>query len=125
MSEFNFYQSPEYAQGIGFQEMGLYSQAFDAFFMVEKVGLDRTFRKCCEMARSDQLEERQIECLFIELDEEVWRKNGPAVFNYGLVLEFLEEFEKANQLFLLADALGVPEAKEAALRMLVKMKSSQ
>ena len=122
MSEFNIYQSPEYAQGIGFQEMGLYSQAFDAFFTVERAGLDRTFRKCCEMARSDQLDERQIERLFIELDEEVWKKNGPAVFNYGLVLEHFEECERANQLFLLADALSVPEARDAAMRILSKIK---
>jgi hypothetical protein len=39
-----------------------------------------------------------------------------------LVLEHLEEFEKANQLFILADALNIPEAKEAAMRMLVKTK---
>ena len=122
MTELNLYQSPEYAQGIGFQEMGLFPQAFDAFFTVEKAALDRTFRKCCEMAWSDQLEERQIEHLFLELDEEVWKKNGPAVFNYGLVLEHLEEFEKANQLFILADALNIPQAKEAAMRMLVKLK---
>ena len=74
------------------------------------------------MARRDQLEERQIELLFLELDEEVWKKNGPAVFNYGLLLEHLEQFERANQLFILADALNVPEAKEAAMRMLVKIK---
>jgi hypothetical protein len=72
--EFNVYQSPEYAQGIGFQEMGLYPQAFDAFFTFEKAGPERSFRKCCEMAWSDQLEERQIELLFFELDEEVWKK---------------------------------------------------
>ena len=42
------------------------------------------------MAWSNQLQERQIDRLFYELDTEVKRKNGIAIYNYGLVMEYMK-----------------------------------
>jgi hypothetical protein len=113
------YNNHEYAEGIRFQNMGLYPQAFDAFFAVESAGLERSFRKCCEMAWSDQLLERQIERLLWELDQEVKRKNGLAIFNYGLVMEHFKDLTKAKYFFTIAYELKVPQAHDALMRLIM------
>jgi hypothetical protein len=109
----------DFAEGLRFQRLGLYPQAFDEFITIEAAGHERTFRKCCEMAWSNQLQERQIDRLFYELDTEVKRKNGVAIFNYGLVTEYLKNIPKATELFKLADELKVPEARTALMRILL------
>ena len=116
MTEFN---NADFAEGLRFQNLGLYPQAFDYFFTIESAGYERSFRKCCEMAWSNQLQERQIDRLFYELDIEVKRKNGIAIYNYGLVMEYLKNIPKATELLNLADQLKVPEAREALMRILL------
>ena len=116
MSELN---NADFAEGLRFQNLGLYPQAFDAFITIESAGYERTFRKCCEMAWSNQLQERQIDRLFYELDTEVKRKNGVAIYNYGLVMEYLKNIPKATELLNLADQLKVPEARTALMRILL------
>ena len=117
MSNFN---NPDFAEGLRCQNLGLYPQAFDFFITIESAGYERTFRKCCEMAWSNQLQERQIDRLFYELDTEVKRKNGIAIFNYGLVMEYMKNMPKATELLKLADELKVPEARTALMRILLK-----
>ena len=119
MSELN---NADFAEGLRFQNLGLYPQAFDAFITIESAGYERTFRKCCEMAWSNQLQERQIDRLFYELDTEVKRKNGVAIYNYGLVMEYLKNIPKATELLNLADQLKVPEARTALMRILLAPK---
>jgi len=119
MSELN---NADFAEGLRFQNLGLYPQAFDSFIMIESAGLERTFRKCCEMAWSNQLQERQIDRLFYELDTEVKRKNGVAIYNYALVMEFKKNMPNATELFTLADQLKVPEARTALMRILLAPK---
>jgi len=114
--------NPDFAEALRFQHMGLYPQAFDLFFTIESAGLERSFRKCCEMAWSNQLQERQIDRLFYELDQEVKRKNGVAIFNYGLVMQFKKNIPRATELFTLADQLRVPEARDALMRILLLSK---
>ena len=116
MSDFN---NPDFAEGLRCQNLGLYPQAFDLFFTIESAGLERTFRKCGEMAWSNQLQERQIDRLFYELDTEVKRKNGLAIFNYGLVMKHLKNIPKATELLTLADQLGVPDARNALMWLLM------
>ena len=116
MTEFN---NADIAEGLRFQNLGLYPQAFDYFFTIESAGYERSFRKCCEMAWSNQLQERQIDRLFYELDMEVKRKNGIAIYNYGLVMEFKRNIAKATELLNLADQLKVPEARDALMRLLL------
>ena len=105
-----------------YQNLGLYPQAFDLFFTIESAGYERTFHKCCEMAWSDQLQERQIDRLFYELDSEVKRKNGVAIYNYALVMEFKKNMPKATELLTLADQLKVPQARTALMRILLSPK---
>jgi len=119
MSDFN---NPDFAEGLRCQNLGLYPQAFDLFFTIESAGLERTFRKCCEMAWSNQLQERQIDRLFYELDMEVKRKNGLAIFNYALVMQFKKNIPKATELLTLADELRVPDARNALMRILMSPK---
>jgi len=114
--------NPDFAEALRFQHMGLYPQAFDLFFTIESAGLERTFRKCCEMAWSNQLQERQIDRLFYELDQEIKRKNGVAIYNYGLVMEFKRNIPKAIELLTLADQLKVPEARDPLMRLLLLAK---
>jgi hypothetical protein len=71
------------------------------------------------MAWSNQLQERQLDRLFYELDLEVKRKNGVAIYNYGLVMEFKRNIAKATELLNLADQLKVPEARDALMRLLL------
>ena len=109
----------DFAEGLRFQNLGLYPQAFDAFITIESAGHERSFRKCCEMAWSNQLQERQIDRLFYELETEVKRKNGVAIYNYGLVMEYKKNIPKATELLTLADKLKVPEARTALMRILL------
>jgi hypothetical protein len=109
----------DFAEGLRFQNLGLYPQAFDEFITIEAAGHERSFRKCCEMAWSNQLQERQIDRLFYELETEVKRKNGVAIYNYGLVMEYLKNIPKATELLTLADKLKVPEARTALMRILL------
>ena len=95
MSDFN---NPDFAEGLRCQNLGLYPQAFDYFFTMESAGLERTFRKCCEMAWSDQLQERQMERLLYELDFEVKQKNKVTIYNYGLVAHNRSTFNKQQML---------------------------
>jgi hypothetical protein len=102
--------------------LGLYPQAFDYFFMIESAGYERSFRKCCEMAWSDQLQERQIDRLQYELDTEVRHNNSIAIYNYGLVMKHFKNTPKATELFTLADKLGVAEARNALMWILIPPK---
>jgi hypothetical protein len=119
MSDLSYFNNPDFAEGLRCQNLGLYPQAFDLFFTIESAGYERTFRKCCEMAWSNQLQERQLDRLFYELDLEVKRKNGVAIYNYGLVMEFKRNIAKATELLNLADQLKVPEARDALMRILL------
>ena len=122
MSSLSDFNNPDFAEGLRCQNLGLYPQAFDYFFTIESAGYERTFRKCCEMAWSDQLQERQIDRLQFELDLEVKRKNGQAIYNYGLVMRHLNNIPKATELLTLADELRVPEARNALMRLLMPPK---
>ena len=122
MSDMSSFNNPDFAEGLRCQGLGLYPQAFDYFITIESAGLERTFRKCCEMAWSNQLQERQMDRLIYELDMEVKRKNGIAVYNYGLVMEFKRNIPKATELFKLADELKVPDARTALMRILLAPK---
>ena len=119
MSDFN---NPDFAEGLRCQNLGLYPQAFDYFFTMESAGLERTFRKCCEMAWSDQLQERQMERLLYELDFEVKQKNKVAIYNYGLVMKHLKNIPNATEILTLADQLGVPDARNALMWLLMPPK---
>jgi hypothetical protein len=119
MTDFN---NPDFAEGLRCQNLGLYPQAFDYFFTMESAGIERSFRKCCEMAWSDQLQERQIDRLHYELDIEVKRNNGTAIYNYGLVMKHFKNIPKATELFTLADKLGVAEARNALMWILIPPK---
>lgn len=110
----------DFSEGLRFQKLGLFPQAFDQFIQTESSGSTRTFRKCCEMAWSNQLQERELDRLFYELDQEVKRKNGVAIYNYGLVMLNLRSEQKATQLLKLADELGVSEARTALMQILFK-----
>ena len=116
----NSLHNDDFSQALRFQNIGLYPQAFDLFFSIESAGLERTIRKCCEMAWSNQLQDRQTELLFWELDQEVKRKNGPAIYNYGLVMEFHKNISQATELLTLAEQLKVPEARNALMRLLMR-----
>ena len=119
MSDLSYFNNPDFAEGLRCQKLGLYPQAFDYFFTIESAGLERSFRKCCEMAWSDQLQERQIDRLQYELDMEVKRKNGLAIYNYGLVTLHFQNIPKATELLNLADQLKVPEARDTLMRLLL------
>ena len=119
MSDMSSFNNPDFAEGLRCQSLGLYPQAFDYFITIESAGYERTFRKCCEMAWSNHLQERQMDRLVYELDMEVKRKNGIAIYNYGLVMEFKRNIPKATELFKLADELKVPDERTALMRILI------
>jgi len=72
------------------------------------------------MAIDNHLSPAQMGLLTHELEREVKNSNPKATFNYGLVLEHTGNQAKAIQLLQLAMDLGVPEARAALSRLLMK-----
>ena len=103
-----------------FLKLGLYPQAFEAFMSLEVGALDPTFLQPCKMALSNQLDERQLSTLFDELEREVKRKNAQVIYNYGVVKGHVGDIPKATALLQAAMDLGIPEARGALSRLLLR-----
>jgi TPR repeat protein len=114
MQNENFYQAEE------FLKLGLYPQAFEAFMSLEVGALDPTFLKPCMMALANQLDQGQLATLYDELEREVNRKNAQAIYNFGVVKSHVGDIPKATSLLQTAMDLGVPEARGALSRLLMR-----
>jgi TPR repeat protein len=114
MQNDNFYHAEQ------FLKLGLYPQAFEAFMSLEVGGLDPTFLKPCMMALANQLDQSQLSTLCDELEREVGRRNGQAIYNFGVVKSHLGDISKATSLLQAAMDLGVPEARGALSRLLMR-----
>ncbi|QWD64674.1 hypothetical protein [Polynucleobacter sp. MWH-UH2A] len=114
MQNSDFYQAEQYLK------LGLYPQAFEAFMALEVGNIDCTFLAPCKMALNGQLNQSQLEVLFHELERELNNKNPQAIYNYGVVKSYLGDLQKATELLQLAMDLGVPEARGALSRLLLK-----
>jgi len=114
MQNENFYQAEE------FLKLGLYPQAFEAFMSLEVGALDPTFLKPCMMALANQLNQGQLVALYDELEREVRRKNAQAIYNFGVVKSHVGDIPKATALLQTAMDLGVPEARGALSRLLMR-----
>ena len=101
-------------------KLGLYPQAFEAFMALEVGSYECSYLMPCKMAMDNQLTAAQLDLLVHELEREVKNSNPKATFNYGLVLEHTGNQAKAIQLLQLAMDLGVPEARAALSRLLMK-----
>jgi len=101
-------------------KLGLYPQAFEAFMALEVGSYECSYLMPCKMAMDNQLTAAQLDLLVHELEREVKNSNPKATFNYGLVLEHTGNQAKAIQLLQLAMDLGVPEARAALSRSLMK-----
>jgi len=113
-------QNETFNQAEQFLKLGLYTQAFEAFMSLEVGSLDPTFLKPCMMALANQLDERQLSTLFDELEREVGRMNAQAIYNFGIVKSHLGDIPKATSLLQAAMDLGVPEARGALSRLLLR-----
>ena len=87
---------------------------------LEVGSLDPTFLKPCMTALANQLDERQLSTLFDELEREVGRMNAQAIYNFGIVKSHLGDIPKATSLLQAAMDLGVPEARGALSRLLLR-----
>jgi len=103
-----------------FLKLGLYPQAFEAFMGLEVGGFESTFLAPCKMALDGQLNPSQMSTLFDELEREVGRKNAQAIYNYGVVKSHYGDIPKATALLQMAMDLGVPEARGALSRLLMR-----
>jgi hypothetical protein len=108
----------EYAEN--FLKLGLYSQAFEAFMALEVGSLECTFLAPCKMALDGQLKPSELSTLFDELEREVGHSNAQAIYNYGVVKSHLGDVPKATALLQMALNLGVPEARGALSRLLMR-----
>jgi hypothetical protein len=114
MQNENFYQAEQ------FLKLGLYPQAFEAFMSLEVGALDPTFLKPCMMALANQLDQSQLETLYDELERELGRRNPQAIYNFGVVKSHVGDIPKATALLQTAMDLGVPEARGALSRLLMR-----
>ena len=112
--------SETFNQAEQFLKLGLYPQAFEAFMSLEVGSLDPTFLKPCMMALGNQLDQSQLSTLFDELEREVGRMNAQAIYNFGIVKSHLGDIPKATSLLQAAMDLGVPEARGALSRLLLR-----
>jgi len=103
-----------------FLELGLYPQAFEAFMALEAGSYERNYLMPCKMALKNQLTPSQLDLLIDEMEREVKKSNPRVTYNYGLVMEHTGSEAKAIQLLQLAMDLGVPEARGALTRLLIK-----
>jgi hypothetical protein len=109
-----------FSQADHFLKLGLYPQAFEAFMSLEVGALDPTYLQPCKMALANQLDERQLSTLFDELEREVRRKNAQVIYNFGVVMGHVGDIPKATALLQAAMDLGVPEARGALSRLLLR-----
>ena len=72
------------------------------------------------MALANQLDERQLSTLFDELERKVGRRNAQVIYNFGVVKRHLGDIPKATALLQVAMDLGVPEARGALSRLLLR-----
>jgi hypothetical protein len=114
MDNSDFYQAEQYLK------LGLYPQAFEAFMSLEVGNFNCTFLKPCMMAMDGQLNQSQLDLLFHELEREVRNKNSQVIYNYGVVKGHFGDIPKATALLQMAMDLGVPEARGALSRLLMK-----
>ncbi len=114
MENSNFYEAER------FLELRLYPQAFEAFMTLEAGSEERSYLMPCQMALKNQLTPTQLDLLFHELEREVKNGNARVTYNYGLVMEHAGNQAKAIQLLQLAMDIGVPEARGALTRILIK-----
>ncbi len=101
-------------------KLSLYPQAFEAFMALEVGSYECSYLMPCKMVMDNQLTAAQLDLLVHELEREVKNSNPKATFNYGLVLEHTGNQAKAIQLLQWAMDLGVPEARAALSRLLMK-----
>jgi len=94
--------------------------AFEAFMALEAGSYECTYLMPCKMALNNQLTPAQLDLLFHDLEREVKNSNPRATYNYGLVMEHAGNQAKAIQLLQLAMDLGIPEARAALSRLLMK-----
>jgi len=103
-----------------FIKLGLYPQAFEAFMELEIGSMDCTFLAPCKMALNGQLNPSQLSILYDELEREATRGNAQVIYNYGVVKGHYGEVAKATALLQKAMDLGVPEARGALSRLLMR-----
>ena len=113
-------ENADFNEAQRFLILGLYPQAFEAFMSLEAGSYERHYLMPCKMALKNQLIPAQLDLLFHELEREVNNSNPKAAYNYGLVMEHIGNQAKAIQLLQLAMDLGVPEARAALSRLLMK-----
>ena len=113
-------ENSDFYEAERFLILGLYPQAFEAFMSLEAGSYERNYLMPCKMALKNQLSPAQLDLLFHELEHEVKNSNPRVAYNYGLVMEHTGSQAKAIQLLQLAMDLGVPEARGALTRILIK-----
>ena len=113
-------QNENFINAEQFLNLGLYPQAFEAFMSLEVGALNPTFLQPCKMALANQLNQSQLSTLFYELEREVRLGNAQATYNFGVVKSHTGDIPKATALLQAAMDLGVPEARGALSRLLLR-----
>ena len=113
-------ENSDFYEAERFLILGLYPQAFEAFMSLEAGSYERNYLMPCKMALKNQLSPAQLDLLFHELEHEVKNSNPRVAYNYGLVMEHTGNKAKAIELLQLAMDLGLPEARAALSRVLIK-----
>jgi TPR repeat protein len=113
-------ENSDFYEAERFLKLGLYPQAFEAFMALEAGSYECTYLMPCKMALDNRLTTAQLDLLFHDLEREVKNSNPRATYNYGLVMEHAGNQAKAIQLLQLAMDLGIPEARAALSRLLMK-----
>ncbi len=87
-----------------------FSIAFGHYMQAESMALERHYSKSTQMAINGQLNESEIQKLLDALRNEYLANKARASLHYGLVCNYLQQYQEAGEAYKKAISLGIEEA---------------
>lgn len=87
-----------------------FSVAFKHYLEAESMSPERHYAKTCQMAINGQLNESETQSLINVLRSEYLANRARASLHYGLVCNYLQQYDEAGEAYQKALSLGITEA---------------
>ena len=84
--------------------------AFGHYMQAESISPERHYSKSCQMAINGQLNESETQSLINVLRSEYLANRARASLHYGLVCNYLQQYDEAGEAYQKALSLGITEA---------------
>ena len=89
-----------------------FSVAFKHYLEAESMSPEKHYSKSCQMAINGQLNESETQSLVNALKAEYLANRARASLHYGLVCNYLQQYEEASEAYKKALSFGIAEANE-------------